>query len=156
MACCYICHLTAAVSHKDLQERLPRAPPPPMYPAAPLRDGQRLVFPVHPCFRFLALAEPPSQEHPWLTGDTMPTLSFLHVPSPTSQQLQRLLMQVHPAAPADVVRDLVAFAAAVRADAEGPGSPLSTAHVPSVRQLLRLTRRAVRADAHCPPLCAVA
>eukprot|EP01062_Namystynia_karyoxenos_P006370 TRINITY_DN1222_c0_g1_i1.p1 TRINITY_DN1222_c0_g1~~TRINITY_DN1222_c0_g1_i1.p1 ORF type:complete len:1879 (+),score=516.05 TRINITY_DN1222_c0_g1_i1:79-5637(+) len=106
------------------------------------------VAEVHPDFRVIALAAPPDQRNPWLTQELLHSFHFFcvedHVADPEARRAARVevLAAADPAAPQELISRLVALAGRVEDAARS--SPQQGGAELSVRQLLRLLRRARR------------
>lgn len=53
---------------------------------------ERRIYPVHPAFRLVALATPPTPANPWLTAEIMGLFAFASVPT----EVQHLTLHLHP------------------------------------------------------------
>lgn len=108
-------------------------------------SGRRLAG-VHPAFRALALADPPSAEHRWLQSETLPLLSYHIVPGLPSGEARAVLGSRFPRAPAEVLDAMVRFQELVESQVQSGAADgvLTQAHTLSTRHLIRLARLAVR------------
>ena len=103
------------------------------------------IFPVHPGFRILALATPPTGEAPWLTNEMLHLFHFFRLSIDLTSEEGRehstaLLQAVVPELPAEVPHALATFAAAM-GNMEADQSNTVSASV-SLRLMLRAARRA--------------
>ncbi|XP_060050736.1 von Willebrand factor A domain-containing protein 8 isoform X2 [Erinaceus europaeus] len=103
---------------------------------------KRLIFPVHPSFRIIALAEPPvvgSSTQQWL-GPEFLTMFFFHHMKPLvkSEELQ-VIKEMVPNIPQESLDKLLSFTHKLR-DTQDPTAQSLAASL-STRQLLRISRR---------------
>ena len=106
---------------------------------------ERQIFPVHPGFRILALATPPTGSAPWLTNEMMHLFHFfrLSIDMTSAEGRDRstsLIQAVVPGLPAEVPQSLASFASAM-GNMEADASNTVSAAV-SLRLMLRAARRA--------------
>ena len=107
---------------------------------------ERGIFCVHPSFRILALATPPTRGQPWLTNEMLHLFHFFQLDMDISSETGRehaatLLRSVVPNLSDEVPPKLAAFAANLaEVDAD---SASTTDGSMSVRMMLRVARRAV-------------
>ena len=113
---------------------------------------------VHPRFRVVATAVPPTVRSNWLTEETMQYFSFHSMPLWDEPSLARLATVLHPAAP---LRPVVSCLAKLLPRAGGAGgaapSPAAAAELPplSLRQILRAVNAAAQAPRGGELGCAV-
>nr|XP_005585792.1 PREDICTED: von Willebrand factor A domain-containing protein 8 isoform X1 [Macaca fascicularis] len=103
---------------------------------------KRSIFPIHPSFRIIALAEPPvigSTTHQWL-GPEFLTMFFFHYMKPLvkSEEIQVIKEKV-PNAPQETLDKLLSFTHKLR-ETQDPTAQSLAASL-STRQLLRISRR---------------
>jgi len=102
---------------------------------------ERNIFPVHPSFRILALATPPTRGQPWLTNEMLHLFHFFQLDMDITSEIGRqhsaeLVRSVVPDIEDDVAPKLAAFAASL---AEIDADDASTmAGSMSVRMMLRV------------------
>lgn len=108
-------------------------------------SGRRLAG-VHPAFRAIALANPPSAEHRWLQSETLPLLSYHVVPGLPGREARGVLGSRFPGAPGDVLDAMVRFQELVEHQVHSGAADgvLTQAQTLSTRHLIRLARHAVR------------
>uniref|UniRef100_A0A6Q2YP42 von Willebrand factor A domain-containing protein 8 n=1 Tax=Esox lucius TaxID=8010 RepID=A0A6Q2YP42_ESOLU len=104
--------------------------------------NKRSVFPIHPAFRVLALAEPPvvgSIGQQWL-GPELLTMFMFHTIQPLAQEEETSLIQgLTPNVPREVVEQLLQLTHNLRQTNEPSAQSLASSL--STRQLLRICRR---------------
>ena len=105
------------------------------------------VLRIHPCFRVVALASPPSLKQNWLLPETASLFTFhvLHQPSPAEHR--DLLAALFPDTPSAVLHFLAHISAQLdHASADSSSSPgaVGSGVSLSVRHLIRLARRVGR------------
>ncbi|PNI60300.1 VWA8 isoform 3 [Pan troglodytes] len=103
---------------------------------------KRSIFPIHPSFRVIALAEPPvigSTAHQWL-GPEFLTMFFFHYMKPLvkSEEIQVIKEKV-PNVPQEALDKLLSFTHKLR-ETQDPTAQSLAASL-STRQLLRISRR---------------
>ncbi|DAA24031.1 TPA: hypothetical protein BOS_12463 [Bos taurus] len=103
---------------------------------------QRSIFPVHPSFRIIALAEPPvigSTTQQWL-GPEFLTMFFFHYMKPLvkSEEIQ-VIKEMVPDMPPEALDKLLSFTHKLR-ETQDPTAQSLAASL-STRQLLRISRR---------------
>ncbi|KAB0372785.1 hypothetical protein FD755_015538, partial [Muntiacus reevesi] len=103
---------------------------------------QRSIFPVHPSFRIIALAEPPvigSTTQQWL-GPEFLTMFFFHYMKPLvkSEEIQ-VIKEMVPNMPTEALDKLLSFTHKLR-ETQDPTAQSLAASL-STRQLLRISRR---------------
>ncbi|KAB0341501.1 hypothetical protein FD754_018427, partial [Muntiacus muntjak] len=103
---------------------------------------QRSIFPVHPSFRIIALAEPPvigSTTQQWL-GPEFLTMFFFHYMKPLvkSEEIQ-VIKEMVPNMPPEALDKLLSFTHKLR-ETQDPTAQSLAASL-STRQLLRISRR---------------
>uniref|UniRef100_A0A8D1PM88 von Willebrand factor A domain-containing protein 8 n=1 Tax=Sus scrofa TaxID=9823 RepID=A0A8D1PM88_PIG len=112
------------------------------------RDGTRIlrdpisIFPIHPSFRIIALAEPPvigSTTQQWL-GPEFLTMFFFHYMKPLvkSEEIQ-VIKEMVPSIPQEALDKLLSFTHKLR-ETQDPTAQSLAASL-STRQLLRISRR---------------
>jgi MoxR-like ATPase len=72
-------------------------------------EKARNVFKVHPSFRIIALACPPSDSNPWFTDEVMSWFRTTVLPELDSQTTVQLIDALFPNAPKNLVKKLMAF-----------------------------------------------
>uniref|UniRef100_A0A8D1PHZ2 von Willebrand factor A domain-containing protein 8 n=1 Tax=Sus scrofa TaxID=9823 RepID=A0A8D1PHZ2_PIG len=103
---------------------------------------QRSIFPIHPSFRIIALAEPPvigSTTQQWL-GPEFLTMFFFHYMKPLvkSEEIQ-VIKEMVPSIPQEALDKLLSFTHKLR-ETQDPTAQSLAASL-STRQLLRISRR---------------
>ncbi|XP_006837671.1 PREDICTED: von Willebrand factor A domain-containing protein 8-like [Chrysochloris asiatica] len=103
---------------------------------------ERSIFPIHPSFRIIALAEPPvigSTTQQWL-GPEFLTMFFFHHMKPLvkSEEIQ-VIKEMVPNIPQDAVEKLLSFTHKLRETQDPTAQSLASSL--STRQLLRISRR---------------
>ncbi|MBZ3884085.1 von Willebrand factor A domain-containing protein 8 [Sciurus carolinensis] len=103
---------------------------------------KRSIFPIHPSFRIIALAEPPvigSATQQWL-GPEFLTMFFFHYMKPLvkSEEIQ-VIKEMVPNVPQEALNKLLSFTHKLR-DTQDPTAQSLAASL-STRQLLRISRR---------------
>ena len=96
---------------------------------------------VHPSFRVLALATPPTTQNPWLIAEILGLFSFHGVPTALPQVRADLLRQLFPDVPEAGFTKLLTFAERLEAMASDSVSTSSQSLSLSMRQLVRVCRR---------------
>nr|XP_023681264.1 von Willebrand factor A domain-containing protein 8 isoform X2 [Paramormyrops kingsleyae] len=103
---------------------------------------QRSIFPIHPSFRLLALAEPPvqgSRGQQWLNPEIL-TMFFFHTVKPLDVAEETSIIQgMTPNAPAEAVQLLLHLTHSLRKTNDPTAQSLASSL--STRQLLRICRR---------------
>uniref|UniRef100_A0A667FZ83 von Willebrand factor A domain-containing protein 8 n=1 Tax=Lynx canadensis TaxID=61383 RepID=A0A667FZ83_LYNCA len=103
---------------------------------------QRSIFPVHPSFRIIALAEPPvfgSTTQQWL-GPEFLTMFFFHYMKPLAKSEEvQVIKEMVPNIPQEALDRLLSFAHKLR-ETQDPTAQSLAASL-STRQLLRISRR---------------
>ncbi|XP_032888798.1 von Willebrand factor A domain-containing protein 8 [Amblyraja radiata] len=103
---------------------------------------QRLIYPVHPSFRILALAEPPvvgSSTQQWL-GSELLTMFLFHSVRPLSMKEEMdVITKMIPHVPKDAVSQLLHFTHRLRQSSDPTAKSLASSL--STRQLLRICNR---------------
>ncbi|XP_068123903.1 von Willebrand factor A domain-containing protein 8 [Hyperolius riggenbachi] len=103
---------------------------------------ERSIFPIHPSFRIIALAEPPvigSSTQQWL-GPELLTMFLYHVVKPSSRKEEvQIMREMVPNVPKQAVEQLLTLTHKLR-DTKDPTAQ-SLASSLSTRQLLRICRR---------------
>ncbi|XP_077200195.1 von Willebrand factor A domain-containing protein 8 [Paroedura picta] len=104
--------------------------------------GQRSVFPIHPSFRIMALAEPPvvgSATQQWLVPELL-TLFLFHYMKPLSKsEERRVINEKVSTVPSAVVEQLLRLTHKLRETQDPRAQSLASSL--STRQLLRVCRR---------------
>ncbi|XP_023392124.1 von Willebrand factor A domain-containing protein 8 [Pteropus vampyrus] len=103
---------------------------------------KRSIFPIHPAFRIIALAEPPvigSATQQWL-GPEFLTMFFFHYMKPLvkSEEIQ-VIKEMVPSVPQEALDKLLSFTHRLR-ETQDPTAQSLAASL-STRQLLRISRR---------------
>ncbi|XP_023555905.1 von Willebrand factor A domain-containing protein 8 [Octodon degus] len=103
---------------------------------------ERSIFPIHPSFRIIALAEPPvigSTAQQWL-GPEFLTMFFFHYMKPLvkSEEIQ-VIKEMVPNTPQEALQKLLSFTHKLR-ETQDPTAQSLAASL-STRQLLRISRR---------------
>ncbi|KAL4635681.1 von Willebrand factor A domain-containing protein 8 isoform X1 [Arapaima gigas] len=103
---------------------------------------QRSIFPIHPSFRIVALAEPPvvgsSSQH-WLSSEIL-TMFLFHTVKPLDVAEETSIIQGRaPNAPAEAVQQLLHLTHSLRKTNDPTAQSLASSL--STRQLLRICRR---------------
>ena len=107
-----------------------------------LTDAQlakKQTFPIHPRFRIIALANPPSRTSPWFTNELLHLFHFFSLDGPGLLDYSSLLRKAVPTANGDAVRSICDLAVQLGAISEDKTNGVSAAL--SLRQLLRVARR---------------
>lgn len=108
---------------------------------------QRLIYPVHPSFRILALAEPPvvgSSTQQWLGSELLTMFLFHSVRALSMKEEMDVITKMIPHVPKDAVSQLLHFTHRLRQSSDPTAKSLASSL--STRQLLRICNRL----AHCP------
>ncbi|XP_067896341.1 von Willebrand factor A domain-containing protein 8 isoform X2 [Heterodontus francisci] len=103
---------------------------------------QRLIYPIHPSFRILALAEPPvvgSSTQQWLGSELLTMFLFHSVRSLSMKEELDVLMKMIPRVPKDAVAQLLQFTHTLRQTSDPTAQSLASSL--STRQLLRICSR---------------
>ncbi|XP_069745676.1 von Willebrand factor A domain-containing protein 8 isoform X2 [Narcine bancroftii] len=103
---------------------------------------QRLIYPIHPSFRILALTEPPvvgSSTQQWL-GSELLTMFLFHSVRPLSMKEEvDIITKMIPHVPKDAVSQLLHFTHRLRQSSDPTAKSLAS--LLSTRQLLRICNR---------------
>nr|XP_004650824.2 von Willebrand factor A domain-containing protein 8 [Jaculus jaculus] len=106
---------------------------------------QRSIFPVHPSFRIIALAEPPvigSSAQQWL-GPEFLTMFFFHHMKPLAKNEEiKVIKEMVPNIPQEALEKLLSFTHKLRSTQDPTAQSLAASL--STRQLLRISRRLSR------------
>ena len=62
-----------------------------------------LMTPIHPAFRVIALAEPPTPEYPWMTSETLAMFRFHSIPELPREELKQIIAALHPHVPPETI-----------------------------------------------------
>ncbi|CAJ0966033.1 unnamed protein product, partial [Ranitomeya imitator] len=103
---------------------------------------ERSIFPIHPSFRIIALAEPPvigSNTQQWLGPELLTMFLYHNVKPSTSQEEVQIMREMVPNVPNEAVEQLLTLTHRLR-DTKDPTTQ-SLASSLSTRQLLRICRR---------------
>ena len=79
-------------------------------------NSRNQVYQVHPSFRIIALACPPSEVNPWLTDEVLTWFRMTMLPTLDNQQKKDLIGLLCPRAPTDMVAKLMHFSESLRGD----------------------------------------
>lgn len=96
------------------------------------------IFAVHPSFRIVATATPPSTSNPWLTNEVMHLFHFHSLDETAPMALSSLLKSIVPSAPLEILKNLEKFSKKLNELCEDPTVQLGTRL--SLRQLIRLAK----------------
>ncbi|KAL0985591.1 hypothetical protein UPYG_G00159100, partial [Umbra pygmaea] len=102
----------------------------------------RSIFPIHPSFRVLALAEPPvvgSGGQQWLGPEILTMFLFHNIQPLASKQETSLIQGLTPNVPREAVEQLLRLTHSLRQNSEPTAQSLASSL--STRQLLRICRR---------------
>lgn len=77
--------------------------------------GEKGVFRLHPSFRLVALAIPPTAKQNWLSPEAATIFSFHKVELPTCEEEARILEVVCPGASEDVIADVLGVSKGLQA-----------------------------------------
>uniref|UniRef100_A0A8C9W2Q1 von Willebrand factor A domain-containing protein 8 n=1 Tax=Scleropages formosus TaxID=113540 RepID=A0A8C9W2Q1_SCLFO len=106
---------------------------------------QRSIFPIHPAFRIIALAEPPvvgSSSQQWLSPEII-TMFLFHTMKPLDVAEETTIIQaMAPNTPAEAVQQLLHLTHSLRKTSDPTVQSLASSL--STRQLLRICRRLSR------------
>lgn len=89
------------------------------------------IFPIHPSFRILALAEPSSSRYPWLSSEALAMFRFHTLPQLQIQAIRSIITNECPNVPDHTVSKLLEIVDATRENQQEL----------SLRQILRLAHR---------------
>eukprot|EP01047_Picozoa_sp_COSAG01_P017994 COSAG01_NODE_965_length_12401_cov_3.496098_7_plen_426_part_00 len=108
--------------------------------------AQKGIFCVHPSFRILALATPPTRGQPWLTNEILHLFHFFRLDLDVQDEVGRqhsaaLINSVVPGLPDDIAPRLATLAAKLLEVQSDSASTMDGAM--SVRTMLRVARRTV-------------
>ena len=67
------------------------------------------IFSVHPSFRIIAVACPPSSSNPWMTDEVTSWFRTSVLSSPTRQDIVSMITQLHPNAPLETMNKALSF-----------------------------------------------
>ncbi|KAK3543698.1 hypothetical protein QTP70_027205 [Hemibagrus guttatus] len=103
---------------------------------------ERQIFPIHPSFRVIALAEPPvvgSSSQQWLSPELL-TMFFFHTVRPLAKvEEAAIIHQMTPSVPKEAVEQLLHLTHSLRSTNDPTAQSLASSL--STRQLLRICRR---------------
>ncbi|XP_060732399.1 von Willebrand factor A domain-containing protein 8 [Tachysurus vachellii] len=103
---------------------------------------ERRIFPIHPSFRVIALAEPPvtgSSSQQWLSPELL-TMFFFHTVRPLAKvEEAAIIHQMTPNVPKEAVEQLLHLTHSLRSTNDPTAQSLASSL--STRQLLRICRR---------------
>ena len=116
-----------------------------------LHDGRRIlpashhdveydssdILRIHPSFRVIGLAEPPTKKAPWLQASTLEQFSFVELPRLPATEASFILASVFPDLRGEVIKSIVEFSNALVVQ---PGVAQLT-----LRQMVRICRQ-IQAD----------
>ncbi|XP_044304134.1 von Willebrand factor A domain-containing protein 8 isoform X2 [Varanus komodoensis] len=103
---------------------------------------QRSIFPIHPSFRIVALAEPPvigSATQQWLGAELLTLFVFHHVKPLNKKEEIKVITETVPNVPSAAVEQLLKLTHRLRATNDPTAQSLVSSL--STRQLLRISRR---------------
>ena len=104
------------------------------------------VHPVHPSFRIVAVACPPTSANPWMTDEVVSWFRTTVLPAPDDHEILHMIRELHPEAPMETMEKAVHFSKLLRdrVQRKSDKSDKRAAGLSglSLRQLLRLARHA--------------
>ncbi|XP_075447188.1 von Willebrand factor A domain-containing protein 8 isoform X2 [Ascaphus truei] len=103
---------------------------------------QRSIFPIHPSFRIIALAEPPvigGNTKQWMSAELLTMFLFHEVKPSTKKEEIQILREMVPNVPKEAVEQLLTLTHKLRETKDPTAQSLASSL--STRQLLRICRR---------------